>query len=80
MFLDAKLAKILSGFFADIAKAYFASIFISQTSEKFTNYFEVVIYLTKGALVVILFLLLSWEFSKMEEKLKRKKIKKYEQY
>lgn len=65
--IDSKLARILSDFFSDIAKAYFIATFIAPSLTG-ASAFELVLLLTKGLVNVILFLVLAWLLSKMEDK------------
>ncbi len=66
MKFDAKFAHILSDFFLDIAKAVFIGTFITPALSKASSELEFAILLTRGLSLVIIFLLISWEFSKLE--------------
>lgn len=66
MILDRKLAGILSNFCADIAKAYFVVTFVAPPLSN--SSWEFILMLTRGLVAVIVFILLSWRFSKLEEK------------
>lgn len=69
MVLDSKLARILSNFCADIAKAYFVATFITPPLSGEFSLGQGFLILIKGAVDVILFLILSWHFAKMEDKI-----------
>lgn len=65
MILDPKLANILSNFCLDVAKAYFVATFITPSLSGPPSLPEILVVLTKGLLNVIVFLGLSWQFSKL---------------
>lgn len=68
MALDSKLSRLLSDFFLDIAKAYFIAAFITPSITNTPTGFEAFLVLTRGLLNVILFLIVSWKFAKLEKK------------
>ncbi|MEK7571167.1 MAG: hypothetical protein AAB553_02745 [Patescibacteria group bacterium] len=67
MKIDKKLAKILSNFYADLAKAYFIGTFITPILNGISSLNEFAWILTKGLLSVILLLLIAWRFAKVDE-------------
>lgn len=66
MKIDSKLARILSNFCLDIAKAAFIASFASGALIT-TSFFETIFLLTKTLFNVSLFLTISWQFAKMED-------------
>ncbi|TSC64303.1 MAG: hypothetical protein G01um101493_163 [Microgenomates group bacterium Gr01-1014_93] len=64
--IDAKLARILSNFCLDIAKAYFIATFIAPSLGDISAQ-DVNFLLIRGTGNVILFLLLAWGWSKQAE-------------
>ena len=69
MILDKKLAGLLSNFCLDIAKAYFVATFITPSLTGSYGSLEISLVLIRGLLAVIMFLHLSWQFAKLEEKI-----------
>lgn len=57
--IDSKLAKLLSDFTLDIAKAFFVAAFVTQPLSHETNLFNLLIPLYKSLINVILFILVS---------------------
>ncbi|MBU0569876.1 hypothetical protein KKB40_03785 [Patescibacteria group bacterium] len=69
MLLDSKLAHILSDFFSDIAKAYFVATFVTPPTNHIRTIAGIFAILLRGLASVILFLIVSWQFAKLEDKL-----------
>lgn len=69
MIIDSKLAGILSNFCLDIAKAYFITTFVAPPLS--ASGWEFMLMLTRGLAAVIVFIVLSWQFSKLERKNER---------
>ena len=69
MILDSKLARILSNFCLDIAKAFFVVAFITPPLSA-DSIWQTILMLTRGVIGAIVFILLSWQFAKLEEKRK----------
>ena len=66
MLIDAKLAKLLSSYTLDISKAFFIAAFITP---QFSNvdFLSGLFNLTRNIADAILFLVVSWNFAKMEK-------------
>lgn len=65
MKIDAKLAKLLSEFFLDIAKAFFIATFVTPSLSGISSFIEILLVLTRGLLNAILFLVFAWYFAKL---------------
>lgn len=68
MTIDPKLAGLLSDFFLDIAKAYFIAAFITPAISNSPSAVFAILSLTRTLLLAILFVLISWQLAKLEEK------------
>lgn len=66
MVLDSKLAKILSSFCEDIAKAYFIATFVTPQLSGLSGW-EIILSLTRGLAGVIIAIILAWQFAKLEK-------------
>jgi len=64
--INPKLAHILSDFFLDIAKAWFIATFVTPNFISI-NPAQLVGFLIKGTFSVMLYLLLAYQFSKLEK-------------
>lgn len=71
MTIDSKLAHLLSDFFLDIAKAYFIGTFVTPSLIGSNTLVQIIGILTKGMLAVILLLIISWKFAKLEKEYER---------
>jgi|GEM_PF-4332072 len=68
MYIDKTLARLLSDFFLDIAKAFFIATFITTSFSNISSFSEILLVLTRGIANVILSLLLAWKLAKFKEK------------
>lgn len=69
MILDSKLAGILSNFCLDIAKALFVTTFVTPSLSGLSLGWELSLALTRGLAGVTIAIILSWQFTKLEEEL-----------
>jgi hypothetical protein len=69
MKLDRTMANLLSDLFLDIAKAYFIATILTPPISHVTSFWEIVLILTRGSFIGILYLLLAWQFAKQKDKL-----------
>lgn len=66
MKIDSKLARILSDFFLDLAKAAFVGTFITNAFSPGQTLGAIIFTLTRALVSVILFLLISWQLARLE--------------
>lgn len=66
MTIDSKLAHLLSDFCLDVAKANFIATFIIPSFGHIDNGPGLIAILTRGTILVTLFLAFSWGFAKSE--------------
>ena len=67
MKLDSKLAELLSSFFADAAKVFYAATFISPAflgAESTLKTFQIIL---KGLLNVVIYMYIAWYFAKIKD-------------
>lgn len=64
MRIDKTLARLLSNFFLDIAKAFFIATFITPTVSQISSFLEIIVLLTKGMSSVTVAIGIAWYLAK----------------
>ncbi len=64
MTIDKTLARLLSNFFLDIAKAFFIATFVTPTVSQTSSFLEIFLLLTKGMSSVTVAIGIAWYLAK----------------